>query len=133
MIVGFVCHILDWKVCYIAGKYRKKVQVLVLLAALLRGGYALLQTFTSDYGGLVKAGEPMPEFRLANLQGDPVALEEYVGKPVVINFWGTFCEPCIREMPSFERQYQQWKEQGVEILGINLSEDTIAVSTYVKK
>ena len=115
------------------GKYRKKVQVIVLLLALVLGGYAIFQTFTSDDDGLVKVGEQAPQFRLANLQGDPVALQDYIGKPVVINFWGSFCEPCIREMPSFESQYQQWKDQGVELLGINLSEDTIAVSTYVKK
>lgn len=115
------------------GKYRKKVQVVVLLLALLLGGYAIFQTFTSEESGLVKEGEQMPQFRLASLQGDPVSLEDYKGKPVVVNFWGTFCEPCIREMPSFERQHQQWKDQGVEILAINLSEDTLTVSNYVKK
>ncbi|GIP15181.1 thiol-disulfide oxidoreductase ResA [Paenibacillus montaniterrae] len=115
------------------GKNRKKVQVVVLLLALLLGGYAIVQSFTSNDSGLVKEGQQVPEFRLANLQGEPVALEDYVGKPVVINFWGTFCEPCIREMPSFERQHEQWKDQGVEILAINLSEDTLTVSNYVKK
>lgn len=115
-------------------KNRKKIQVIVLLFAFVLGGYAIIQSvLAKDQGGLLKVGEQVPQFRLANLQGEPVALQDYVGKPVVINFWGTFCEPCIREMPSFERQYEQWRDQGVEILAINLSEDTLTVSNYVKR
>jgi len=115
------------------GKNRKKIQVIVLLLALLLGGYAIFQTFTDDHNGQIKEGQAVPDFRLANLQGEPVTLEDYKGKPLVINFWGTFCEPCIREMPSFERQYEQWKDQGVEIVAINLSEDMLTISNYVKK
>lgn len=115
------------------GKNRKKVQIIVLLLAFVIGGYAIFQTFTSNNNGTIKEGHAVPDFRLANLQGDPVSLEDFKGTPLVINFWGTFCEPCIREMPSFERQYTEWKDKGVEIVAINLSEDTLTVSNYVKK
>lgn len=116
------------------GKYRKRVQVVVLLAVLIIGGYAIFLTFQNNEGnGLVKVGHKVPDFRLANLSNEPIALEDYRGTPLVINFWGTFCEPCIREIPSFQRQYEQWHDQGLEIIGINLSEDSLTVSNYVRK
>lgn len=115
------------------GKNRKKVQIIVLLFAFVIGGYAIFQTFTNDTPGTIKEGQAVPDFRLANLQGEPISLQDYNGSPLVINFWGTFCEPCIREMPSFERQYEEWKDKGVEVVAINLSEDTLTVSNYVKK
>jgi len=116
------------------GKYRKKVQVVVLLAVLIIGGYAIFQSFqNNDSNNLIKIGQTAPDFRLANLNNEPVALSDYIGTPLVINFWGTFCEPCIREIPSFQNQYEKWNEQGLEIIGINLSEDSLTVSNYVRK
>lgn len=116
------------------GKYRKKVQVVVLLAVLIIGGYAIFQSFqNNDSNNLIKVGQPAPDFRLANLNNEAVALSDYIGTPLVINFWGTFCEPCIREIPSFQNQYEKWNEQGLEIVGINLSEDSLTVSNYVRK
>lgn len=114
------------------GKYRKKVQVIVLFAVLIIGGYAIFQTFQQDRSTLIKVGHQAPDFRLANLDQQPVALDDLLGKPLIVNFWGTFCEPCIREMPSFQKSYEKWKDQGLEIVGINLSEDTLSVSNYVK-
>lgn len=116
------------------GKYRKKVQVIVLLAVLIIGGYAIFQTFQSnDRNELIKVGHMAPDFRLASLNNEPIANSDYIGTPLVINFWGTFCEPCIREIPSFQNQYEKWHEQGLEIIGINLSEDSLTVANYVRK
>lgn len=114
------------------GKYRKKVQVIVLLAVLIIGGYAIFQTFQNDTSKMIKVGEAAPAFRLADMNQEPLALSDFKGTPLVVNFWGTFCEPCIREMPSFQKQYEKWKDQGLEIVGINLSEDSFSVASYVK-
>lgn len=116
------------------GKSRKTVQIIILLAMFIIGGYAIgTSLFGEDRSGPLKAGSEPPAFTLANLDGGVTSLSDYEGQPVVINFWGTFCEPCVREMPEFERQYEKWKDQGLVILAINLSEDTLTVNNFVKR
>jgi peroxiredoxin len=116
------------------GKWRRTVQVAILLAVLVVGGYAIWSAlFTGDKSGSLKTGSEPPPFTLADLDGGTVSLSNYKGKPVVINFWGSFCEPCVKEMPEFERQYVKWKDKDLVILAINLSEDTLTVNNFVKR
>ncbi|WP_379353322.1 MULTISPECIES: redoxin domain-containing protein [unclassified Paenibacillus] len=116
------------------GKSRKTVQIIILLAVIVIGGYAIgTAIFKKDPSGTLKVGQEPPNFTLADLNGGTTNLSDFKGKPVVINFWGTFCEPCVREMPEFERQYVKWKDRGLVILAINLSEDTLTVNNFVKR
>lgn len=116
------------------GKSRKTVQIFILIAVLIIGGYAIGSTiFAADDKAPLKVGSKPPAFELVDLDGKVRHLSEFEGKPVVINFWGTFCEPCVKEMPEFERQYLKWKDQGLVILAINLSEDTLTVNNFVRR
>lgn len=57
--------------------------------------------------------------RLAPPQGDgTVALETFRGKPLLVNFWATWCPPCIRELPLLDAFYQQHRDNGLQMLGI---------------
>nr|WP_232242923.1 redoxin domain-containing protein [Paenibacillus sp. GSMTC-2017] len=104
------------------------------MAVFIIGGYAISTTlFGKDEKGLLKVGSKPPEFKLADTAGQVKGLSDYAGKPIVINFWGTFCEPCVREMPEFQRQYEKWTDRGLVILAINLSEDTLTVNNFVKQ
>lgn len=115
------------------GKYRKPVQIVILLAVLIIGGYAIgTALFAADNDGIPKTGGTVPDFTLEDLDGNAHQLSDYKGKAVVINFWGTFCPPCVKEMPEFERQFAKWKDEGLEILAINLSEDTLTVNNFVR-
>jgi peroxiredoxin len=115
------------------GKSRKSLQIVILIAVLIIGGYAIGSTlFAADKGPLKEGSEP-PQFKLADLDGSLQQLSDYEGKAVVVNFWGTFCPPCVKEMPEFERQYQKWKDKGLVILAINLSEDTLTVNNFVRR
>jgi thiol-disulfide isomerase/thioredoxin len=57
------------------------------------------------------AGRAAPNFELASLNGDPIRLSSMRGRVVFLNFWATWCEPCKREMPAFQRfmQEQYWR------------------------
>ncbi|MDQ6418274.1 redoxin domain-containing protein [Paenibacillus sp. LHD-117] len=117
-----------------SNKSRKAMQIMILIAVLVVGGYAIGTTLFAERGsGIIKPGDEPPAFTLANLEGGVTSLSDYAGKPIVINFWGTFCEPCVKEMPEFERQYVKWQEKGLTILAINLSEDTLTVNNFVKR
>jgi thiol-disulfide isomerase/thioredoxin len=63
-------------------------------------------------------GKAAPAFTLVNLEGKKVSLKDYKGRPVLVNFWATWCAPCKLEMPWFEEFRQKYGPQGFEILGI---------------
>lgn len=62
-----------------------------------------------------------PDFTLDNLQGEKVTLSDLRGKIVVINLWATWCPPCRAEMPALENAYEQYKDSGLVVLGLNVT------------
>ena len=60
-----------------------------------------------------------PTFILQDLEGNEYDLADYRGKGVLINFWGTYRPPCEKERPYLESAYQDYKDQGIEVLAIN--------------
>lgn len=74
-------------------------------------------------------GRAAPAFSLVTLDGKKISLSDYKGRPVLINFWATWCAPCKVEMPWFEQFHSQYAAQGLEILGIaedDVGKDEIA-------
>jgi thiol-disulfide isomerase/thioredoxin len=63
-------------------------------------------------------GKHAPSFTLTTIDGKKVSLADYKGRPVLVNFWATWCGPCKVEMPWFEQFRKQYAAQGFEILGL---------------
>jgi peroxiredoxin len=78
-------------------------------------------------------GHRAPDFALADLEGNPVHLGDFRGKVVFLNFWATLCPPCLAEMPDIEKLYQEYKDKGVVIIGINLGESKSSVRNFVEE
>ena len=76
---------------------------------------------------------PALPFELENLEGEMVSLASAQDKVVFLNFWATFCQPCLAEMPSMEKLYQKFKDQGFEILAVNLGDSKEKVKDFMKK
>jgi len=76
-------------------------------------------------------GKKAPAFVLTNLEGKKVSLADYKGRPVLVNFWATWCGPCKVEMPWFEEFRKQYAAQGFEILG--LTDDADAGKDLISK
>jgi peroxiredoxin len=72
------------------------------------------------------------DFSLPLLTGGNASLSSYRGKVVLLNFWATWCPPCRAEMPSMEVLYQRLKNQGLEILAVDLGEDTATVQQFIR-
>ncbi|MCK5634174.1 MAG: redoxin domain-containing protein [Anaerolineales bacterium] len=67
-------------------------------------------------------GAQAPDFALRDLEGNDVRLSDYRGRTVLLTFWATWCGPCRLEMPEFESRYQELKDEGLIVLGINFDE-----------
>lgn len=77
-----------------------------------------------------------PDFKLKTLEGKTVRLSDYVGKKVILNFWATWCPPCKEEVPHMQKVYEEYKNQGVEILAVNVTNKEGgkgAVAQFVKE
>ncbi len=70
------------------------------------------------------------DFELPDMDEEKVKLSKYRGKVVLLNFWATWCPPCIREMPSMERLHQQVDAEDFKVLAVNQMEDADQVFAF---
>lgn len=110
----------------------KAVQVIILAAAIVLGGIAIFPTLFES-SDVPNVGSSVPDVTLQELNGEIRSLNDLQGKAVIMNFWGSWCEPCKREMPALSRAYDEWKDKGVVVLGINYGEDALVVDNFVKR
>ena len=64
-----------------------------------------------------------PDFTLQDTSGKTHSLSDYRGRPVIINFWTTWCPPCREELPSMNRAWDMIEDEGIAMLAINMGED----------
>jgi len=74
----------------------------------------------------------LPEFSLADLHGQTRFISEWADRPLLINFWATWCAPCLREMPMLQTLQQERKDQPLEVIGIAIDRLN-AVETFVNE
>jgi len=81
----------------------------------------------------MKDRAPAPDFTLPNLEGKKIALKDFRGKLLMLNFWASWCLPCREEMPAMERLYQRYKDKGFVILGVNIKDEKKSALSFVKE
>ncbi|MCY3739661.1 MAG: redoxin domain-containing protein [Candidatus Poribacteria bacterium] len=75
--------------------------------------------------------KPALDFQVTGLKGEPLSLSQYRGQVVLLDFWATWCPPCIAEMPNVKRTYAKYKNQKFEIIGISLDQSTAPLEAYI--
>ncbi len=126
---------------------QKTVIIILLTGGLLTGailGMIILIAGdiigSSDYGSAARtqlqpggpsSGKPAPEFTINSPSGSVIDFSEFSGKPLVINFWATWCGPCRLEMPYLEARYRTYEDQ-LNIIAVNSGESEHVVIEFVK-
>ena len=118
--------------------------VLLVVGLILGGGIGLIVLLGMD-SHLVEdvasvfdkqnatgVGSLAPDFGSTSINGERVTLSEYLGRPVMINFWATWCTPCRYEMPLFEGYYEKYKKDLV-ILAVNLQQSDTDITTFTNE
>ena len=94
---------------------------------------ALLSPLSVNGGEIERFEKPLElTFSLPDFNGETHTLPDYQGKVVLINFWATWCPPCIYEMPELMRLKQQFADKPFEILAINVAEKKYRVRKFTK-
>ncbi len=81
-------------------------------------------------GAPLQVGDLPYEFILQDLEGNTVRLSDFIGQPVLINFWATWCGPCRIEMPELQAAFEEYKEDGLVILALDQDESADAVKEF---
>ena len=113
------------------------------LVALILSGFAIAVTaggsscsaISSQYGlsnEAPKVGRTAPDFVLPDLNGVKIRLSDLRGKPVVLNFWATWCGYCVEEMPLLQQVYDKRAGDGLVILAINSGETGARAGEFIK-
>ncbi|NCA68516.1 MAG: TlpA family protein disulfide reductase [Sphingobacteriia bacterium] len=72
-----------------------------------------------------------PAFELEDPSGRTRRLADHLGQPLILNFWATWCPPCLAEMPAMQRAHEQVAPEGIAVVAINVGEDAETVSAFL--
>jgi peroxiredoxin len=78
-------------------------------------------------------GQKLKSFSLATSDGKTVTQSTYRGRVLVVNFWGTWCKPCLKELPEFDQLFRRYRKHGLAMLAIATDEDAEPVNEFKKK
>lgn len=110
--------------------YIRTVILAILVVAIIGTIYV---NVTKEKNSVLAVGDQAPDFQLVDMDGNVQRLSDYKGQGVFLNFWGTWCKPCAKEMPYIDKQYQVFKDQGVQTIAVNIAESDFKVNSYTKQ
>jgi peroxiredoxin len=87
--------------------------------------------FGKELSGTLRLGMKAPDFHVLDFKGKPLSLSRYIGNIIVIDFWATWCDPCIQEFPEVKKMYMTFKGRGVQFIGVSLDDEIEDLKGFV--
>ena len=111
---------------------RSKLDRILQAGILVLTTVLILVLYSTMHENLVNVGDSAPNFTITAENGRPVSLNHFGGKVLVLNFWATWCPPCVEEMPSLSKFAANFKDKGVVVLGVSVDKDANAYKQFVR-
>ena len=111
-------------------KKRNSLKILLLLVIVIAAAVVLYNFLGSrtEHSSIGKSSSPAVDFTVTDQQGNSVSLSDMKGRPVIINFWASWCSPCRSEMPHFDKMYKEYGNE-IQFMMVNLTGDSETVDT----
>lgn len=106
-------------------------RLIAILVVILTAGLVITGC-TAGSEPTAAVGNVAPDFQLQNLDGQSITLSGLKGNPVLINFWATWCGPCVSEMPHLQKIHEEWSDRGLVVLAINWGESASEVEQFLQ-
>lgn len=106
-----------------------KIMMTLMLVTVFTLGLGLAGCSSSEMAPEV--GNLAPDFQLSTLDGQSVSLSDFRGRPVLVNFWASWCGPCRYEMPFLQRIHEEQAANGLVVLGVNLGESPDEIREFM--
>ncbi|MBN2080880.1 TlpA family protein disulfide reductase [bacterium] len=81
--------------------------------------------------GDLAVGQPLPEFGFATCNGEELATSDFAGRPLLVNFWATWCAPCVKELPHFAELHEEYGDE-VTVLGVSVDQHPDYVRAFLE-
>ncbi|MGE7980431.1 thiol-disulfide oxidoreductase ResA [Psychrobacillus sp. NPDC093200] len=116
-------------------KKKKRFYMRLTLLTLMVGVivFTIYTNLSKSKNEVLQVGDTAPDFVLIDMNGESHKLSDYRGQGVFLNFWGTWCKPCEREFPLMDKQYKKVKDNGLQILAVNIGESDFKVQKYIDR
>ena len=105
----------------------------IILLALLVTASTMLTACRSSQNWTPTVTNQAADFELADLNGQTVSLSGLRGRPVLVNFWATWCGPCTHEMPFIQAVHEQWSNSDLVIMAVNVGEKSSRVQEFMNQ
>jgi len=106
--------------------------IFFLIVGSIAGYFVYKEATRAGSPGVVNIGQQAPDFSIKDQSGHEIKLSDYRGKLVFLNFWATWCAPCIEEMPAMETLNQTFKDRKFQMLAISVDNDWKLVNGFYK-
>jgi cytochrome c biogenesis protein CcmG, thiol:disulfide interchange protein DsbE len=103
--------------------------VLPVILLLLLGAMLLVR----GSGSPTEIGKVAPDFSLTTLDGEPISLADLRGRPVIVNFWASWCVPCLEEFPLLAEAHERHADEGLAVVGVVYQDTSLAARTFLER
>ena len=104
-----------------------------MLVTVLTTGLLITGCAADSESSVATVGKAAPNFELQNLDGQSISLSSLKGRPVLVNFWATWCSPCVSEMPYIQEIHEDWSDSGLMVLAINTGGSASEVEQFLQE